>query len=309
VRFADWLLPVTNAGRAFIVVSAAEVFWMVTAWPNGAAAVTWTAIAVILFAAQADHAYAAVMRFTTGNIIAVQLASLILFVLLPRVSTFGGLSLVLGLYLVPVGALAAQPWQTAIFIPMAANFIPLVTPLNPMKYDIAQFYNGAFAIVGGTTFAALSFRLLPPPSPAYRARRLLVLSLRDVRRLARGTHWQRPDDWTERIYGRIEALPDTAEPLQRAQLVAALSLGAELLRLRRFGRRQDANVSIEEPLRAIAAGHCALAITRLEQVGSELAARAGATTSRTLLRGRANILVILDLLTQHAAYFSTGVLE
>jgi uncharacterized membrane protein YccC len=310
LRIADWLLPLTNAGRTFVVISAAEVFWILTAWPNGAAAITWTAIAVILFASQADQAYAAVLRFTTGNIFAVQLASIVLFALLPRVSTFVGFSLVIGLYLVPIGALAAQPWQTALFIPMVANFIPLVAPLNQMNYDIAQFYNGALAIVGGTTFAALSFRLLPPPSPAFRARRLLALSLRDVRRLARGSRWRRLSDWTNHIYGRVEALPDTAQPLQRAQLTAALSLGAGILQLRRFTRRLDASLNIEEPLRAIASGHCVLAIASLARLDAYLASRAApGTTHRALLRARGSIFLLSDLLTQHAAYFGAGALE
>jgi uncharacterized membrane protein YccC len=309
LRVADWLLPLTSAARTFIVISAAEVFWIVTAWPNGAAAVTWTAVAVILFAPQADRAYATVMRFTTGNIFAVQLASIILFALLPRVSTFVGFSLAIGLYLVPVGALAAQPWQTAVFIPMVANFIPLVAPLNQMNYNIAQFYNGALAIVGGTTFAALSFRLLPPPSPALRTQRLLSLSLHDVRRLARGSRWQKLRDWTNRIYGRVEALPDTAQPLQRAQLAATLTLGAGILRLRRLIHRLDASLNVEEPVRAIARGHCALAVASLARLDADLASLAApGTTDRTLLRARGSVLVLSDLLTQHAAYFGTGAL-
>jgi hypothetical protein len=36
--------------------------------------------------------------------------------------------------------------------------------------------------VGGVGAAALSFRLLPPLSPAFRTRRLLALTLRDLRR-------------------------------------------------------------------------------------------------------------------------------
>ena len=310
LRIADWLLPLTNAGRAFVVISAAEVFWIVTAWPNGAGAITWTAIGVILFASRAEQAYATVVRFTTGNIIVVQFASIILFALLPRVSTFAGLSLAIGLYLVPAGALAAQPWQTAVFIPMAANFMPLIAPLNQMNYNIAQFYNGALAIVGGSTFAALSFRLLPPPSPAFRTQRLLALSLRDVRRLAHGSRWQRLNDWTNRMYGRVEALPDTAEPLQRAQLAAALSLGAGILHLRRFTQRLGAGSSIEEPLRAIASGHCALAVASLTRLDADLASRtAPGTTDRALLRARGCILLLSDLITQHAAYFGTGALE
>jgi uncharacterized membrane protein YccC len=308
LRVPDWLPSLVNAGRAFVVISTVEVFWVVSAWPNGSAAVTWTAIAVVLFAPRADQAYDIVVRFTTGNFFAALFAAIVLFALLPGVSTFVGFSLVLGLYLIPVGALVAQSWQTAIFIPMAANFVPLVGPANVMSYDTVNFSNSALAIVVGTTCAAISFRLLPPPSPAFRTHRLLALSLRDLRRLAAGARWQKRDDWEDRIYGRVEALPDTAEPLQRARLVAVLAAGAEILRLRRLMRRLELSSGIDEPLRALALGDPVLATTRLARIDADLASHAPGTTNRTLLRARGSILVLSDLLTQHAAYFGAGAL-
>ena len=39
------------------------------------------------------------------------------------------------------------------------------------------------------------------------------------------------------MYGRLAALPDQAEPLQRSQLLAALSVGTEIIQLRRIARR------------------------------------------------------------------------
>ena len=59
LRVPDWLPALVNAGRAFVVIGAAELFWIVTAWPNGAWAITFAAIGVILFAPRADQAYAA----------------------------------------------------------------------------------------------------------------------------------------------------------------------------------------------------------------------------------------------------------
>jgi uncharacterized membrane protein YccC len=308
LRVPDWLPSLVNAGRAFVVISTVEVFWIVSAWPNGSAAITWTAIAVVLFAPRADQAYDTVVRFTTGNFFAALFAAIVLFALLPGVSTFVGFSLVMGLYLVPVGALAAQSWQTAVFIPMAANFVPLVAPANVMSYDTAKFSNGALAIIAGTTCAAISFRLLPPLSPAFRTHRLLALSLRDLRHLAAGARWQKRDDWEDRIYGRVEALPDTAEPLQRARLVAALAAGAEILRLRRLMHRLELSSGIDEPLRALALGDPVLATARLARIDADLASHAPGTTNRALLRARGSILVLSDLLTQHAAYFGAGAL-
>ena len=100
--------------------------------------------------------------------------------MLPGLETFEAFSLAIGLYLVPAGALMAQPWQTAMFTAMAINFVPLLATANQMSYDTVRFYNSALAIVAGSGGAAVSFRLLPPLSPAFRTRRLLALTLRDL---------------------------------------------------------------------------------------------------------------------------------
>src|SRR5205085_12326654 len=84
----------------------------------------------------------------------------------------------------------------------------------------------------GCAVAALLFRLLPPVPPALRARRLLALTLRDLRRLAIHPLPRNSEEWESSMDSRLAALPDSAEPLQRAQLLAALSVGGDILRLR-----------------------------------------------------------------------------
>src|SRR5271157_4387835 len=44
LRVPDLLPSLVNAGRAFVVIGAVELFWIVTEWPNGAGAITWAAI-------------------------------------------------------------------------------------------------------------------------------------------------------------------------------------------------------------------------------------------------------------------------
>jgi uncharacterized membrane protein YccC len=88
---------------------------------------------------------------------------------------------------------------------MVIIFVPLLAPANEMSYDTEQFYNAKLAIVAGSGAAAVSFRLLPPLSPAFRARRLLALTLRDFRRVAMGLVPWTADDWKGRVYGRLAA--------------------------------------------------------------------------------------------------------
>jgi uncharacterized membrane protein YccC len=302
----DWAPPLLNAGRAFGTIGAVALFWILSAWPDGALALIWTAVSVILFSPRADEAYASAMTFMVGTGLAVILAAIIEFGLLPRIATFAGFSLVMALYLVPVGALAAQPWRTAMFAPMAGNFVPLIAPANQMTYDTAQFYNSALAIVAGIGTAALSFRLLPPLSPALRTRRLLALILRDLRRLAAGRTYRTANDWEGRIYGRLSALPEQAEALQRAQILAALSVGTEIIHLRRIVRRLELHVELDAALDAVAQGDSVVAIERLSGLDRMLAARpASKPGGRAGLRMRGSILAMSDALEQHAAYFDS----
>jgi uncharacterized membrane protein YccC len=235
------------------------------------------------------------------------LAAIIKFAVLPELVGFAGFSFVIGLVLVPVGALTAQPWRTALFIPIGVYFIPLLAPANQMVYDTQQFYNSAYAIMVGLGGAALAFRLLPPLAPEYRTRRLLALTLRDLRRLAVSSTFPATDDWRGRVYNRMSVLPEQAEPLQRAQNVAALMVGSEIIRLRHivpgFGLGRDLGTALE----AVAQGNVAGAIAGLTDLdrafGSESVAGARASIA---LRARGSILAMSEALTEHAAYFEAA---
>ena len=295
----DWLPALVNAGRAFLAIGAAELFWIVTAWPNGSRAIIFAAIGVILFAPRADQAYAAAMSFMVGIGLTAVFAAIIAFAVLPNLESFTAFSLAIGLVLVPAGAGVAQPWQTPMFTAMAAFFCFLLAPTNQMNYDTLQFYNAASATVAGVGAAALSFRLLPPLSPMLRARRLLALTLRDLRRLATGSTPRSPDAWEECVYSRLSVLPDAAEPLQ---LVAALSVGTEIVHLRRTCRRFDLGSHLDAALEAMARGDSAMTIVPLTRLDEALAAHPGAAA----LRARGSILAISEALTQHAGYFDAG---
>ena len=305
----DWLPALVNGGRAFVAIGAVEVFWIATEWPNGAQAITFTAVAVILLAPRADAAYAQAVSFTIGVALAAVCAAIILFAVLPQVVTFAGFSMAMALYLVPVGMLMAQasPAMFALFTAMSGNFVPLLAPANQMSYDTVQFYNSALAIVAGCGVAALSFRLLPPLSPAFRVERLLELTLRDLRRLATANVGRLPADWEGRIYKRLVAMPDEAEPLQRAQLLTALSLGREIIELRRVAPQLGLASDLDAALEPFAQGNSAAAVARLERLDRRLASLTESDPQTLLiLHERARILLICDALMQHRAYFDGG---
>src|ERR1700689_4979215 len=304
---ADWAPALVSAGRTFVTLGAVELFWVLTGWPSGAAAITWAAVPVALFGAKGDQGYSWALSFLAGCALATVCAAIISFAVLPQMQTFVGFTAALAIFLVPAGALSAQRWQTALFVAMPPNIVPLVAPINAPRYDTIQFYNSALALYAGEGIAVLSFLLLPPLSPAFRTRRLLTLTLRDLRRLAGGPAPQRCDDWERRVSPRLSSLPDAAAPLERAQLLAALSAGTEVIRLQRILRRLGLASGLEPALKAFARGHSSLASAELTRLDQDLATKpkAGAAL-RLALRARGNLLALSEVLAQHALYFEAG---
>jgi uncharacterized membrane protein YccC len=216
----------------------------------------------------------------------------------------------MALFFIPVGFAAARsrtPALVAVFGGMAVAVMRLLSPTNPMIYDTEQFYNTALAILVGSVIAALAFRLMPPLSPALRAHRLLALTLRDLRRLAISPLPQASADWERRMYDRLAALPDQAEPLQRSQLLAALSVGTDINHLRHLVPRLGMATELDVALASLAQANSSAPIARLHEIDRHLASDPDTgPEADDALRVRGRIVAIADVLTEHASYFSSG---
>jgi uncharacterized membrane protein YccC len=306
----DWLPALINAARAFLAISAVELLWVATAWPNGASAIVFVAVLVVLLSPKGDLAYGGSLAFALGTTGAVVCAAAIKFAMLPALQTFPAFCAALGLLFLPAGfamAVSRQPIVTAVLTAMTFNVIPLLAPTNEMNYDTTQYYNSALAIVVGCGVAPVAFLLFPPLSPALRVRRLLALTSRDLRRLAIAPVLPTPDYWESRFYSRLTALPDQATPLQRAQLLAALSVGTEIIGLRQMATHLRTTAELDAALNAIALGHSTEAIAQLRQFDDGLASTRETGAEATMaLRARGRILVISEALAEHGAYFDAG---
>jgi hypothetical protein len=103
------------------------------------------------------------------------------------------------------------------------------------------------------------------------------------------------------------ALPDQAEPLQRARLLATLSVGAGIIQLRQMAPSLGVAAELDAPFEAVALGRSATAIARLHQLDRRLASTQGTgQETLTALRARGRILVISEALAEHSSYFDTG---
>jgi uncharacterized membrane protein YccC len=302
VHVADWLPAFVNSTRVLFAVGTISLFWILSAWPNGVAAITFCAVIVILLPPSGDAAYSASLLFLYGSALSAFLAAFVVFGLLPQVITFPTLCLTLGIVLVPLGFLNARGWKPMFFFAAAVNFLPMLNITNGMTYDGSGFWNGAIAILAGIAFGVVAMLVIPPLSPAIRTQRLLALTLADLRRLAKRASPGKASDWESRGVARLLAMPDKAEPVERAELAAAVAVGKEIVRLRHVAPRFVPSAMVDAALAALAEGRSGEAVERLHTIDREVTALPHAT-SRIPLSLRASILVISSQLSQFASYF------
>ncbi|MBV9970077.1 MAG: FUSC family protein, partial [Xanthobacteraceae bacterium] len=302
----DFLPALVNAARAFVMIIAAALFWVGTAWPSGALTMEFVAIVLVLISPLGDQAYLAAIGGVVATVGCIILAAIVKFAVLPAFDTFPAFCGAIGLILVPVGFATARIKQlAAVFALLAFNFVAVLAPTNVMSYGTTQFYNTSLGILAGVAVGALGFRLLPQLSPALRARRLLALTLSDLRRLASAT--PPPGSWEDRMIGRLAAVPDQAEPLQRARLLAALSVGNGIIQLRDLAPGLGTTKEVAPALAALAQGNSATAVAQLRQLDRRLARDTdGEPEAAIVLRMRAGIRVISEALSEHRSYFDTG---
>ncbi|MCW6509973.1 FUSC family protein [Lichenifustis flavocetrariae] len=227
----DVLPPLVNALRVFVAIGLGCWFYVATSWPSGLTFITFLAVTVLLLSPQDEQAYAAAVKFGLGMVITAVVAGVFKFAILPNHETYLSFTIILGLALVPMGALSTQPALAPVFVAAAANFIPLLGPTNTISYDTISFYNTALAIVGGSVAGAVVMRAMPPVPRRMRTARLLALTLRDLRGLLRRPRRWVPDRWRSRIFGRLMAMPPDADLVEGSRLLAALTLGLQFLDL------------------------------------------------------------------------------
>ena len=109
------------------------------------------------------------------------------------------------------------------------------------------------------------------------------------------------------MYDLLGALPDQAAPLQRAQLLAALSIGTDINYLCHLVPRFGMATELHAALASLAQGNSPAAIARLHQIDRHLASDpATGPETEDALRVRGRIAAISDVLAEHALYFDSG---
>lgn len=301
IAVADILPALVNAIRVFVSVGVAILFWILTEWPNGLTAITFMAVTVLLLSPQQERSGQAALGFGLGTLLAACLAATVNFALLPNHEGFLSLALILSAVLIPLAALSTVPALAPYLVAASMNFVPLVAPSNQISFDTVAFANSALGIVGGCMAGAIALTVIPPVPMRIRADRLIGLTLRDLRRMAAGRRRLSAEAWENHVYARLIALPEDVDPAYGLRLVAALSVGLQVIRLRDLSDQPGRlGQDIGESLRALAAGDGFAMMAGFDRVDREAAA---AANDRLTLRIRTAVQVIRDVMPRHGGDF------
>lgn len=277
----DPLLPLLSGFRVFSAVAAAAAFTIATEWPNGPLAIAFVAIAALIFAPAGDQARMLVTDFTIGSILVTVIGCGLYFGVMPSISTFPQLAVVLALVLVPIGLMQAGSWHTPLFLAMSINLLPLLGVGNPISYDASTFFNIALTIILGNIIGTLFFIIIPGLSPEVRTRRLLALSVRDLRRLAARSQARDAARWTAVMTRRVEDLPPQATDAQASSLTTLFVLGRALILLREAPASEVERRRISDASAALAEGRVAIARIAFGDMERVLSERPAAQPSET----------------------------
>jgi uncharacterized membrane protein YccC len=299
----DFLPAVLNGLRVVMALSAVELFWIATAWPGGPTMITFTAVGVILFSPRADAAYSSVVEYGLGTAVAGGLAAILNLAILPSLhGGFPSLALALGCVLLPLGAMSAGPWFKLAFMAMVTNFLPILAIENQPNYDGARLLNATVAISAGMVAAAIFMRLLPPLPPARRTRRLLGLTLQDLRRLAGGRQRLEKGAWISVVSQRLAAMPEQATLEQEAELLAGLSVGEASIALLEARPHVPGGDALDHAFACLAGANVTGTREWLARFCDQQPEGATAEAQRGM-RAAVEATLIADALTRHAGFF------
>ncbi len=172
VRRDDHAAALRAAVTLAFTLVACCLFWILSAWRDGAAAAMMAAVAGSLFAAQEDPS-PTIAKFAGWSFAAVCLSAIYIFALLPFVHNFETLALVLAPSFLLIGLMIAEPRTF-----LAGVALGILTPSSMALQelyaaDAESFLNASLATVAGMALAAVTAALAPAAGAHARALRFL----------------------------------------------------------------------------------------------------------------------------------------
>jgi uncharacterized membrane protein YccC len=269
-------IALLSALAAAVAMSICAFFWIATAWPEGAGAIAFAAVACTLFASL-DDPTPAIRNTATLLGLCIPLVIVYQFFVLPAIDGFVLLCAVLGFVLIPAGILMAIPAYAPVGLALALGFTLEISLQTTYTADLAAILNSNSAFVLGGVAALLVTRLMRLIGTQASARRIIRATYRDLADLAGDARVTR-DQWASRMLDRVALLlyrQPRFEPRPQHEFADALEdlrLGVNIIETRSLATEMSARA--QEALAAMFAGLAAhfraLARGRVAPLGDDL---------------------------------------
>lgn len=288
VRFAfhvDRTAAVQNGIRATTATLIAACTWLATGWAMGPIFVIIVAVIAALFATR-PNPVASSLGFLKGTLIAVIVAAVCKFAVMPLISGYIPLSILVAAVMIPAGVAMQSPSTAASASIFAIFFLDMIGIDGTVRVDAILFIHGAITLLGGMLTGAAVFAWVLPVDLVAVRRRLHQAVRSDLAAIGRHAGRWSVEAWVSRTADRVEqqivtgARVDTEQAERELrEVLAMLSLGSAAIRLHRLGSGDPVmGKPIAIVLRALAALDPAR-LTRTSRRSSARLARLAATSS------------------------------
>lgn len=290
-------LPAILGGlRVFCAVLFSLFLWIETAWPVGYFAAVFAAVATLVFASFGDQALAKAKEYSFGTICMMVIGAGLYFGLLPSLTRFSQLVIVLTAFYLIVGFMQTGPTHSTVYLAISVCSLPMLGLGNPTVYSASDYFNLSSAIIVGSIIGTCFFLIIPALTPAEQEKRLILRSVTDFRRYLQPVSVKGSKVQLAVLSARFCALPSSAADLPFSQLMAIYSAIEAVETLRNeLAKRPD--------LQALDRLSVILAKGSLPVMVQELAALDLTISSmgvpRTVSNIRAKIAVLSQVLKEH----------
>jgi len=254
----DYGLAFRSAFAAMVAIMVCCALWIGLAWPEGAVAALFAAIACSFFATQDDPAMA-IANFLIYSTLALPVAALYLFLILPAIDGFPLLALVLAPVLLPMGYFIGDAQKAQHAVPFMMGFVGSLSLTETFNADFASFANTSFGQIVGFSVALVVTQLLRSASPQWSSWRILRTGWRELAALAQAKKVPNRLVWTSHMLDRLGLLTArlplaaTDERLAAADALNDLRIGFNVVDLHEAKTKvsPDAQRAIGEMLRGL----------------------------------------------------------
>lgn len=254
----DHGMALLSALAAGVAISVCCIFWIGTAWSNGATAALMAAIFSCFFASQ-DNPVPGIMQFLTYTVYSIPLSALYLLGIMPAIHSFEMLALSMLPTAFVLGIFIARPASTGKAMALLFGFLGTMALQDTNTADVVSFIDTQVAQCMGVATAAIIAAIFRTVSADWSARRIQAANWKELATLASSPRAPSRHTYTARMLDRIGLLQPRLALAQRPDdLVAAdalkdLRVGRDITELQRARRHLPmADPTIQPVLNSLA---------------------------------------------------------